>query len=109
MASAGEMIEPCHRTIVDVEDETFLRLVAERKTNRRLDGSAMRYRNHVPAGMVGVDPLDRAAHAVVEIHKAFAARGRLVDRRKPVAAGRAAGEKCGAVQSLPFAEMLFGQ
>src|SRR5260370_42372571 len=61
--------------------------------------------------MFGVDPLDRAAHTVVEIHKTFAARRRVVDRREPVAADfdRTAGKKCRAVQSLPFAEMLFGQ
>src|SRR5207247_9116157 len=51
------------------------------------------------------------AHAVVEVTKAFAARRRIVDRRKPVAADldRPAGEERRAIEPLPFAEMLFGE
>ena len=80
------MIEPRHRTIVDGEGEALLRLTAERKPDRRLDRSAMRDGDHVLAGLLGIDPLDRAANAIVQIQKALAARRRLVDRRKPVAA-----------------------
>src|SRR6202022_1130378 len=105
------MIEPRHRTIVDGKGEAALRLVAKRKANRRLDRSAMCYRNHVPARVLGVDPLDCTTNTIVEIHKTLAARRRVSDRRKPVAANfdRPAGEERRAVQSLPFAEMLFGQ
>src|SRR6476659_7529022 len=110
MALACEVIEPRHRAIVDGEGEALFRLVAEREPDRRLDRSAMPHRNHVPAGMFGADALDRAAHAVVQIHKTFAARRRIVDRREPVAADldRPAGEERRAVEALPFAEMLFG-
>src|SRR5258708_31504390 len=86
MAVACEVIEPRHRAIVDSKGEAFFRLAAEREPDRRLDRSAMPDRNHVPAGMFGADALDRAAHAVEEVHKTFAARRRIVDRRKPVAA-----------------------
>src|ERR1700712_4626603 len=63
VAGAGEMIEPGHRAIVDGEGEAPLGLAAKRGPNRRLDGAAMRHRDHVLAGVRGVDPLDRAAHA----------------------------------------------
>ena len=111
MAVAREMIEPRHRAIVDGEGEPPLRLIAERKADRRLDGAAMRHRDDVLAGVLLIDPLDRAANAVVEIHEAFAARRRIVDRREPVAADldRPAGEERRAIQALPFAEMLFGE
>src|SRR5271170_7488104 len=102
------MIEPRHRAIVDIEGKALLRLVAERETHRRLDGAAMRDRDDGLAGVFEVDLLDRAAHAVVEIHETLAARRRLVDRREPVAAGRPAGEKRRAVHPLPCAEMLLG-
>jgi len=64
-----------------------------------------------PCRRVRADALDRAAHAVVKVHKTFAARRRIVDRRKPVAADldRPAGEERRAVEPLPFAEMLFGK
>src|SRR5258707_2813942 len=111
MAIAWEVIEPRHRAIVDGEGEAFFRLVAEREPDRRLDRSTMPHRNHVIAGMFGADALDRAAHAVVEVHKTFAARRRIVDRRKPVTADldRPAGKERRAVEPLPFAEMLFGK
>jgi hypothetical protein len=59
----------------------------------------------------GADALDRAAHAVIEVYKALAARRRIVDRRKPVAADldRPAGQERRAVEPLPFAEMLFSE
>src|SRR6201992_1210682 len=111
VAVAREMIEPRHRAIIDSEGKSPLRLIAERKADRRLDGAAMRHRDDILAGMLPADPLDRAADAVVEIHEAFAARRRIVDRRKPVAADRdrPAGEERRAVQSLPLAEMLVGK
>src|ERR1700712_3544267 len=111
VAGAGEMIEPGHRAIVDGEGEAPLRLAAERKPDRGLDGAAMRHRDHVLPGMLLVDPFDHAADAGVEIHETLPARRRIVDRREPVAADldRPAGEERGAVQSLPLAEMLFGQ
>src|SRR4051812_39496147 len=84
---ACEMIEPCHRNIVDVEGEALFGVAAERKTNGGLDGSAMADGDHVPARLLGVDPLDRAACAVVEIHKTLAAWRGFVDVGKPVAAG----------------------
>src|SRR4051794_16872302 len=86
MSLAGEMIEPRHRAIVDGESEPSLRLVAERQSDRRLDRSAMRYRDDILACMFEVDPLDRTAHAIVEIHEALAAGCRIIDRCKPVAA-----------------------
>src|ERR1019366_47762 len=105
------MIEPRHRAIIDGEGEAALRLVAERQADRRLDRSAMRNGDHVPAGVFGIEPLDRAANAVVEIHETLAARRRIVDRREPVAADfdRPAGEEISAIESLPFAEMLVGK
>src|SRR6202790_75153 len=106
---AGDMIEPRHRTIVDVEHEALVRLMAERKPDRRLDGAAMGDGDHVAAGVFDVDAFDRAAHAVVEVHETFAARRRLVDRSEPRAAARPAGEECRAVHALPFPEMLFGE
>src|SRR5216684_8331927 len=103
-----EMIEPRHRAIVDVEGEALFGLVAKREPDRGLDGAAMRDRNDVLAGLFGADPLDRAAHTVVEIHETLAARRGLVDISEPVAADRPAGDKCRAVHSLPFAKMLLG-
>ena len=58
------MIEPRHRTIVDVECETFLRLTAERKPDRGPDRAAMRDDDDVPARLLGVDALDGAASAI---------------------------------------------
>ena len=109
MACACEMIEPRHRTIVDVEGEALLGLTAERKPDRRLDRSAMRDDDHVLARLLGVDALDRAADAVIEIHETLAAGRGFVDRRKPVAADRPAREERRAIHALPFAEMLFGE
>src|SRR5467141_2132116 len=73
MAVACEVIEPRHRAIVDGKGEAFFRLAAEREPDRRLDRSAMPHRNHILAGMLGTDALDRAAHAVIKVHKTFAA------------------------------------
>src|SRR3954470_17116962 len=73
VAGAGEMIEPGHRAIVDGEGEAPLRLAAERKPDRRLDGAAMRHRDHVLAGVLLVDPFDRAADAGIEIHETLPA------------------------------------
>src|SRR5438445_11742350 len=103
------MIEPGHRTIVDVKGKPLFRLLAERQTNRRLDGSAMANRDHVVTRLRAVDPLDRAAHAVIEIHKAFAAGWRFADVGKPVAADRPAGDERRAIHALPLSEMLFGE
>src|SRR3954454_11463837 len=105
------MIEPCHRTIVDGKGKSSLRLVAEREPDRRLDCSAVRNGYHVLAGVLRIDALDRAAHTIIEIHKTLAAWRRIIDRRKPVAADRdrPAGEECRTVQTLPLAEMLFGE
>jgi len=63
------MIEPRDRAIVDGEGETALRVITERQTDRRLDGAAMGDGNHILSGMGDVDPLDGAAHPVVEIMK----------------------------------------
>ena len=63
----------------------------------------------VPAGLFGVDALDRAADAVIEIHETLAAGRGLVDRGKPVAAGGRLARKRGAIHALPFAEMLLGK
>src|SRR5882672_12755670 len=98
------MIEPRHRTIVDVEHETLFRLAAERKTDRCLDRAAMRDDDDVPARLFGIDAHDRAAGAVIEIHETLAARRRFVDRGKPVAADRTARQERGAVRALPFTE-----
>ena len=68
-----------------------------------------RDRDHVLARLLGVDALDRAADAVIEIHETFAAGRRLVDVGEPVAADRLAGEERGAIHALPLAEMLFGE
>ena len=48
------MIEPRHRTIVDIEGETFLRLTAECKPDRGPDRAAMRDDDDVPALLLGV-------------------------------------------------------
>ena len=56
-----------------------------------------------------VDALDRALHAVIEIHETLAAGRGLVDIGKPVAADRPAGEERRAIHALPLAEMLFGE
>src|SRR3954451_25436162 len=99
------MIEPRHRTIIDIEHQALFRLAAERETDRGLDRSAVCDDDDVPARLLGVDALDRAAGAVIEIHKALAAGCRFVNRGKPVAAGRTAGQEGAAVHALPFAEM----
>src|SRR3981189_3885392 len=103
------MIEPRHRTIGEVEHETFFRLTAERKTDRGLDRSAVCYDDNVPARLFGIDAHDRAAGAVIEIHETLAAGCCFVDRGKPVAADRTAGQERGAVHALPFAKMLLGE
>ena len=41
-----------------------------------------RHRDHVPARLLGVDALDRAADAVIEIHETLAAGRGFVDRRQ---------------------------
>src|SRR5437879_5836400 len=103
------MIEPRHRTIVDIEGETFLRLTAERKADGRPDRAAMRDDDDVPARLLGVDALDGAANAVIEVHETLAAGRDLVDLRKPVTADRAAGEEHRAIHALPLTEMLLGE
>src|ERR1700754_1825297 len=52
VAVAREMIEPRHRAIIDSEGKSPLRLIAERKADRRLDGAAMRHRDDILAGML---------------------------------------------------------
>ena len=103
------MVEPRHRTIVDIEGEALFGLTAERKTDRGLDRSAMGNDDHVLARLLVVDALDRAANAVIEIHETLAAGRGFVDRREPVAADRPARQKRRAIHALPFAEMLFGK
>src|SRR3981189_2640129 len=103
------MSEPRHRTIVDVEHETFFRLTAERKTDRGLDRSAVCYDDDVPARLFGIDAHDRAAGAVIEIHETLAAGCCFVDRGKPVAADRTAGQERGAVHALPLTEIVRGE
>jgi len=71
-----------------VKASPLFRLIAKRKPDRRLDGAAMPDRDHVLAGVLGVDPLDRAANAVVRFQKTLPARRRVVDRREPVTADR---------------------
>src|SRR4030095_15508602 len=103
------MVEPRHRAIVDIEGEAFLRLTAERKADGRPDRAAMRDDDDIPAPLLGVDALDGAACAVIEIPETLAAGRGFVDLSQPVAADRPAGEECRAVQALPLAEMLFGE
>src|SRR6059036_66357 len=103
------MIEPRHRTIVDIEGETFLRLTAECKPDRGPDRAAMRDDDDVPARLLGVDALDGTACAVIEVHETLAARRGFVDFSQPVAADGAAGEERRAIQALPLAEMLLGE
>src|SRR6478752_4614782 len=108
-ACACEMVEPRYRTIVDVEGQTFFDQTAERKSDGRLDRSAMCNGDHVLTGVIGIDAINRALHAVEEIHEALAARRGLVDRCKPVATDRSARQKRRAIHPLPFAKMLFGE
>src|SRR6476620_5041513 len=103
------MIEPRHRTIVDIESKTFIRLTAEREPDRGPDGTAMRDRDDVPARLLGVDALDGGADAVIEVHETLAAGRGFVDTGKPVSAGRQTGVKCCAINALQFAEMLLGE
>ena len=103
------MIEPRHRTIVDIEGETFLRLTAERKPDRGPDRAAMRHHDDVPARLFGIDAFDRAASAVIEVHKTLAAGRDLVDLSEPVTADSAAGEERCTIEALPLTEMLFGE
>src|SRR5713226_2182045 len=65
--------------------------------------------DHVPARLLDIDQADRATDAVIEVHETFATGYGLVDVGEPVAAGRAAGEECGAVHALPLSEMLLGE
>src|SRR5882724_5888704 len=109
LTGACEMIEPRHRTIVDVEGQALVGLTAERQTDGGLDRSAMAHGNDVLAGLVEVDPVDRPADAVIEVHEAFAARRGFADVGKPVAADRTAGDECRAIHALPFPEILFGE
>src|SRR6185295_18188612 len=103
------MVEPRHRAIVDIEGEAFLRLTAERKADGRPDRAAMRDDDDVPARLLGVDALDGAACAVIEVHETLAAGRGFVDFSQPVAADRTAGKERRAVQALPLTEMLFGE
>jgi len=103
------MIEPRHRAIVDIEGEAFCRLTAECKPDGRPDRAAMRDDDHVPARLLGVDTLDRAACAIIEVHETLAAGRGFVDTRKPVAADRQARVKCRAIHALQLAEMLLGE
>ena len=103
------MIEPRHRTIVDIEGKPLFGLAAERKPDRGLDRAAMADRDHILPRMLGIDAHNRATDTVVEVHEAFAARRRFGDIGKPVAAGGTARQKRGAVHPLPLSEMLFGK
>src|SRR3954452_18257171 len=103
------MIEPRHRAIVDIEGEASLRLPPECKPDGRPDRAAMRDDDHIPARLLGVDALDGAACAVIEIPETLAAGRGFVNLSKPVAADRPAGKERRAIQALPFAEMLFGE
>ena len=57
---ACEMVEPRHRTIVDIEHEALFGLAAKRKTDGGLDRAAMGNDDHVPARLLGIDALDGA-------------------------------------------------
>src|SRR5216117_3943885 len=103
------MIEPRHRTIVDIEGETFLRLTAECKPDRGPDRAAMRDDDDIPARLLGVDALDGTACAVIEVHETLAAGRGFVDLSKPVAADRPARQERRAIKALPLTEMLFGE
>src|SRR6478736_2401262 len=103
------MIEPRHRTIVDIESKTFIRLTAEREPDRGPDGTAMRDRDDVPARLLGVDALDGAANAVIEVHETLAAGRGFVEVSKPVAADRPARQERRAIEALPLTEMLLGE
>src|SRR6266581_3256015 len=109
MAVACDMVEPRHRNVVDVEGEAFVGLAAERQTDRGPDRSAMRHRDHVPARLLARDALDGAAGAVVEIPETLAAGRGLVERGKPVTAGRQARHERRAIHALQLAEMLLGE
>src|SRR4051812_26181792 len=102
------MVEPRHRAIIDGEGETFFGLTSQREPDRGLDRAAVRDGDDVPARLFGIEAINRAFDAIIKIHEAFAARRRIVDRCKPVAADldRPASEKGRAVQALPLPEML---
>ena len=59
IALPGEMIEPRHRAIVDVEGKPLLHHAAERMSDRRLDRAAMADRDHVASGMGDGKAVDR--------------------------------------------------
>src|SRR5829696_3688587 len=103
------MIEPRHRTIVDVECEALFRQPAKCEADGRPDRAAMRDDDDVPARLLGVDALDGAASAVIEVHETLAAGRGFVDTRKPMAADRQARVKCRAIHALQLAEMLLGE
>jgi hypothetical protein len=106
---AREMIEPRHRTIVDVECEAIFGQPAKCEADGRPDRAAMRDDDDVPARLLSVDALDGGAGAVIEVHETLAAGRGFVDGSKPVAADRQAGVKCRAIHALQLAKMLFGE
>src|SRR5450631_643605 len=108
-ASACDMVKPRHRAIVDVEGEAFVGLAAERQTDRGPDRSAMRHRDHIPARLLARDALDGAAGAVIEIPETLATGRGLVERGKPMTAGRQARYVRLAIHALQLAEMLLGK
>jgi hypothetical protein len=103
------MIEPRHRTIVDIEVEALSWLTAQRKADGGPDRAAMRDDDDVPARLLGIDALDRTACAVLEVHETLAAGRGFVDPSKPVAADRQARVKCRAIHALQLTEMLLGE
>src|SRR5215216_3330094 len=103
------MIEPRRRTIVDIEGEALFGLTAECKPDRRLDRATVRHHDHIPARLLGVDALDGAASAVIEVHETLAAGRGFVDTRKPIAADWQARVKCRAIHALQLAKMLLGE
>jgi hypothetical protein len=69
----------------------------------------MRHHDHIPARLLGVDALDGAANAVIEVHKTLAAGRGFVDSSKPVPAYRQARVKCRTIDALQLAKMLLGE
>src|SRR6516164_5462626 len=64
---------------------------------------------HIFARVFQTVAFDCASGAPIEVHETLAAGCRFVDIGEPVAADWSRSEKCGAVHSLPFAEILFGE
>src|SRR5262249_37294796 len=70
---AAKMLEPRHRTIVDIERKSLFHLAAKCKADRRLDRAAVADGDDVVTGLLDRDPLDRGPGTVVEVHETLTA------------------------------------